>query len=208
MVLHVREADSKNNLKSRFFVPTIAGQLPDVTSDQLFGDFVLDVNQEDWMQIELLPHSALPEIKQEITNIESILHPGKGVSLLWGYESRHVRKKWDAGKTAISFETFAAKINAIRVGAIRMCSSPEKFIKNGFAIHSDNWMYFGTLEHNFVKNLGIKQFDCVDYELMSILNGYEMVLVDWCNARIITSEMREEEGTGLNQSEQGESSMF
>jgi hypothetical protein len=169
------------------FTATIAGSMPEVVESSDYSDFGVDILEEEWRQVEMLPASYLPMVNEEIAVIEGILRPGKGVSVLKGYGTRHMRERIGGGGLNISLEEFCKVVDASKFSSLRFNGSG--YVRNGFVLQSAGFTYYGTVVGGVVKDLCVYRFDCADYELFNVLSSFDMMMVHWCKGRIFTSEV-------------------
>lgn len=179
LTLHVQHATQVNSNQLRYPVPTII-ELPVIGPNSSESHFVLELDETDWRQIEFLPNAILPEIEETIKTVEAILK-GQPEPLL-GYEQQHGR--FIPNPLALPFDGFYELVNGIEKGVVQI--SDHGFVQNGFAIRSDSYTYYGVQENGIIQALSITQFDSFDDELMAVLNGYELVMCDWCNANVLS----------------------
>jgi hypothetical protein len=196
--LVVVEPELAGKFVKEYFTATVAGSMPEVDSDSHYSDFGVDILAEEWRQVELLPASCLAMVNEEIAVIEGILRPGKGVSVLKGYERRHVRERIGSAGLNISLVEFCKVVDSVKLGSLRINGG---YVRNGFVLKSVGFTYYGTEEGGVLKDLCVYKFDCADYEFFNVLSSFDLLMVHWCKGRIFTSEVNEkgkvtEESTG------------
>lgn len=189
LTLVVVEPELAHETTFRFFHPTVAGIIPASVSEIEHNGFIVDMAADEWRQVELLPSSFLPLVTAELEIIESIRNPGKGISVLSGYKKRHIREKINPEINNISLEEFCKLLGDHKRGAVIIHSS--KFVKDGFAIQSGSFTYYGTMQENVIKDLCVHAFDFPDSELLTVLSTFDLLLVNWCEGGIITAEVTE-----------------
>lgn len=198
--LVVVEPERTGEFVKEYFTATVAGSMPDIVATSNYpGEFGVDILEEEWRQVELLPANYLTMVNEEIAVIEGILRPGKGVSVLKGYEKRHVRENIIVGGLNISLDEFCKVVDASKLGWLRF--NVGKYVRNGFVLKSAGFIYYGTVEWNVILDLCVHKFDYADYELFNVLSSFDLLMVHWCKGRIFTSEVSEkgevsEEPTG------------
>src|ERR1700754_1523580 len=122
--------------------------MPETSESSLFDGFVLEMVPEYWRGIELLPVSMMEQVKEDVGVINGILHPEKKYDRLVGYVSRHVREKIGLNNLGISFDEFCKVVGEIEKGGVKVSG----FVKNGFALRSMNYEYYGVMEEGVIKS--------------------------------------------------------
>jgi hypothetical protein len=168
-----------------YTLPTISNEVPSTVDTKLFDDFVLELHEDDWRQIEFLPIDILPAIQGEMAAVEAILFPEDETERSFGYNSIHVRSKIGSRHLKIPFSDFCQLITVESKGSIAF-SGYSGFVENGFAVHSNNYTYYGTLEGDVIKELGLQRFESVDDEFALVADKFELLLVSWCRGQITT----------------------
>jgi hypothetical protein len=191
LVLKVRDAGLPTQPNGLYFIPSIAHGRPEASTNSLFNEFIAEITGEGWRQIELLPASALQPVEEELAAINSILHPDYPVNLLLGYEKIHVREKIAMEQCNVSFDELCKVVNGIEKGGLRFPVDDGGVVKDGFALRSLNYEYYGTIKNGIVKTLCLKDFDSADDELLDVLTAFGLILVIWCEGKMISPEMSE-----------------
>lgn len=183
LTLHVQEPSSIDPAIVGSNYPTVSNNIPELTVEPLFTDFILDLTKEQWRQLEFFHISFLPIIQEEMLKIEPILSPGEGVNTLIGYKNVHVRAIEMKQRLAVFLHEFCDRIHVQKKGSIRF--TEEGYVKNGIALFSGNYTYYATINSETIEELYLESFDCVDEEFCEIVSSYELLLADWCNTKII-----------------------
>ena len=174
----------------RFSIPTISNETPALQTEKTFIDFTLELPEDNWRQIEFLPLSLLPAIQEEMKEVESILFPDDETETKYGFDKIHVRNKIGFHHLNISFEEFCEVVNAIHKGAIHITIHGETgFVKNGFAIKSSGYVYYGTMENDYIKELCLEKFESMDDEIGAVCSKYNLVMVSWLEGSITTYDL-------------------
>lgn len=186
--LWLSKVEKLNPNNIRFSIPTVSNETPALCTEKVFTDFILELHEDAWRQIEFLPLSILPTINEEMSAVEAILFPeDETKSTQYGFDKIHVREKIGEHHLNISLEEFCEVVNAINKGSIYMTIYGETgFVQNGFAIKSANYTYYGTLENNFIKELCLESFENMDDEMSLACSRYNLVFVSWCIGSITT----------------------
>ena len=188
LTLHVQENEQVEATSVGSPVATSAWPLPERSTENLFDEFVLDLSPDQWRQIEFLPVSMQEVVQQEMKEIEPILHPGKGENPLLGFHNTYIRNVIGNQNNVIPFNEFYSLVNGREKGALRFCVSENQYMQHGFALHSDNYLYYGTVQNGQIRDLCISQFDAFDEELFVVLNHFRLLMADWCEGRIVSGD--------------------
>jgi hypothetical protein len=183
LTLHV-ESPSSILLPLGHNYPTICNEFPSVSSTEpIEHDFYLDLQEENWRQFEILPLSILPAVKEQIDQIISILSSSGNANSLHGYFDIHTRTNTRQKPLNISYESFCEQMNISQRGAIRI--GQGRFVKNGFALKSDNYTYYGIQNDGIIEELNLESFESMDEEFFNLVLNYEVLLADWCGGNLI-----------------------
>ena len=184
LTLHVLNKDQVQQATLGYVVPTRHATRPLTTPTPFYQQFTLNITTDDWLQIEFLSAQSIPVIQEELALIDPIILADNGFNPLLGYENMHVRNLTDKLGVAIPFDAFCAAIPVNQKGNIRLAG--DDFIKNGFALRTDNYEYYGTVENNLISHLCLTTFDCIDDEFMQVATTWDLALVNWCQGSITT----------------------
>jgi hypothetical protein len=187
LTLQVQQAAQMDARQLKYNLPTICNELPATGASSLYHDFTLEIQEEDWRQIEFLSLRQSETIDEAVKTIETIVS-GQPNPLL-GYEQQYIRDNGLHPGLAISFEEFCDQLVHPVKGSIFY--NKVGFVQNGFAIRSDSYIYYGIQENGLIQILCLQQFDWADDEFMHVLSTYELSLVDWRNASRISAEAGE-----------------
>jgi hypothetical protein len=178
LTLHVLNKDQLQQAPLGHYVPTRHASSPLTTPAPFYQQFSLDITLDDWLQIEFLPVQSLPVIQEELAQIDPILLADNGFNPLLGYKNIHIRNVTAQLVVDIPFDAFCAAIQVNQKGNIRLAG--DDFIENGFALRTDNYEYYGTVENNRITHLCLTAFDCIDDEFMQVATTWDLALVNWC----------------------------
>jgi hypothetical protein len=168
-----------------YTLPTISNELPSTVDEKLFDDFVLELHEDDWRQIEFLPIDILPAVQEEMAAVEAILFPEDETESSLGYNSIHVRSKIGSRHLTIPFSDFSELVGVESKGTIALSGHPG-FVKSGFAVRSKHCTYYGTLKDDIILELCLQQFESVDDEFATVADKFKLLLVSWCRGQITT----------------------
>lgn len=170
------------DLPGLFTVPSSAyGALSYVEKNA--GENIFTLTPDDWRQFEFLRVDQIALIQAEIENVDRIINPIVPVNTLLGYQENHIRSEALNNSLKISFEEFVELVEASDAGFVSV--KPDHMIENGFSINSERYIYYGRLDENVIVELAIHGFESVDDEVLLITSRLGLVLVDWCNARLL-----------------------
>lgn len=184
LTLHVVENELSEAHVNRYNVATYPAGNFEADDKPLFADFTLDITTDDWLQYQFLPVSALPIIQEEIAQISPLLTTDSSNNPLLGYSDSHIRQQTAPISVNIPLTEFCEQMQVQSVGNIRF-RGDTSYIQNGFALQTDNYLYYGLLQNDHITHLCLTYFDCIDDEFMLLTTNYRVALVDWCGARII-----------------------
>jgi hypothetical protein len=182
LTLHVLGKDQLQQVTLGHNVPTRHATSAQLTSTPFFQQFTLDITTDDWLQLEFLPVSAMPQIQEEMALIDPILLMESRSNPLMGYGNIHIRQQTTHFGADIPFDAFCAALPNLKKGNIRL--DGKDYIENGFALQSDNYTYYGTLLNNRITHLCLLEIDGIDDEFTQLATTWELLLVDWCKASI------------------------
>lgn len=177
----IEKLDPKDIL---FSTPTISNEIAPLTDKPLYQDFELKILEDNWRQIEFLPLSVLSVIQEEMADIEKIIFPENDEEKP-GFKEIHVRKRIGAHHLSIPFNEFCELAGIKEKGLLKFWDH-EGYVENGFALRSDNYTYYGTLQGDMIKELCLDDFESAETEFYQIAAQYKLVLVDWCRGQIST----------------------
>jgi hypothetical protein len=183
LTLHILEKDQWTDERLQFNVPTRHAYHALTVNTPVFDEFILDISEDDWRQVEFLPTTALPAIQEEITLIQPMLVTDLPGGLLWGYENLYERQKTADFPLRISLTDFCTTVQAQKMGGVRMYGNA--FVQQAVAIESLNYTYYGMLDGDELVSLCLPAYDSIDDEFMNLVTTYNLVLADWCNARVV-----------------------
>lgn len=167
----------------RYSIPTIANELPETDSIELFSDFRIELNADDWRQTEFLAMNILPTVLLEIGQIEAITTDEANKNIL-GYDRIYVRhlKRQQLG---ISFDDFCNHIGILKKGSVFIVNADlSGFIKNCFTIQSATTTYYGIVRDGLIDELYLYEQHESNPETERIVFRYNLLLVDWCSLQL------------------------
>jgi hypothetical protein len=182
LTLHVEESQILNQNIGNYY-PTICKGLPASSKFTIFNDFQLEIPADKWRQYQFLPPSLLNAAQEEIEQIIQILFPESNRNNLHGYFDVHVRKNIKNEPLNFPLDSFCERMNIREKGGVLITQG--EFLKDGFALRSDNYIYYGTVVENKIEELNLESFESADEEFFEVATIYELLLADWCNAKLI-----------------------
>jgi hypothetical protein len=186
LILWLKKVISVNPKDIRYSIPSIANELPNLSTGLLFHDFTLTIHEDDWRQTEFLPRDILPTIQEEMKKVEEIIFPKDDPdfdSTLNGFDSIHVRTGINRRLLNIPVTDFLQKVSILQQGNLAV-QGYAGFVENGFAFKSSSYTYYGTIGGGTINELCLDFFDSMDDEINSVLTEYNFLLVSWCRGSI------------------------
>lgn len=174
LTLHVIEPTTPFD---KFMVPTISVPLP-VFTENANGGFAIVMAPEDWRQLELLPVAQLELIQEEMIVIEERLSAMEEDAGLLGYDTIHERIRIEDVYLNIPFDEFFQFVNGQQKGSVHL-------VPDSFVICSENYHYYGIVKDGIILSLCLQQFESAEDEFAGVVEKYELLLADWCSAKII-----------------------
>ncbi len=187
LTLEVRRADHTYQEESRFNLPSVCKELPTIGGECLYDEFTLEVDKDDWRQIEFLPLSRSTEIEEAIKWIETILT--RQPNPLLGYEQQHSRHDAAQPGLSIPWGAFCDLVPNPVLGNVVL--NNNELVQDGFAIRSEGYTYYGIVRDGLIQTLCLTEFDSADDEFMQVIGMYQLTMVDWCGARRMSAEVGE-----------------
>lgn len=154
-----------------------------INKEKNLDENVFRLSEDDWRQFEFLKADQVELIQAELESVATIVNPAVPANTLLGYLHIHIRNLALNNSLNIPFSDFAELVGAIDSGYVSI--KEGQVVENGFSLQSDRYIYYGRVVDNYIVELGIHGFDSVDDEVMMITSEYGLVLIDWCNARLL-----------------------
>lgn len=171
----------------RFTTPTISNEFPQLMPKTKETEFDIFIHEDDYRQNEFLNLSSLPKIEEEFNGIKEIWanHSKKNDEYTL-FKNCHVRKTIASPNLKVNFNELMALLNCNSVGQVIINGN---FLRNGFAIKTDNTTYFGTLNDDTVIELCIAQWnDNTTNEILNIDKAFGLLFVNWYHCDLIKNE--------------------
>lgn len=163
--------------------PTVVGKQPRIIKSEGKQEKMLELHDYKWRQIEFLPAISLPIIHEEVAAMEATLQSDFPIDNLLGYRTQYVREKTKEQTVQIPFLEFCSLVNIQDQGNLSMANSG--WISDGFWLRTENHVYYGVKADNSIQHLCLATFNYTDEELISVLLTYGLVLVDWCERKLL-----------------------
>lgn len=171
-----------------FSLPTISGNIPtDITKDALFNDFVFTMHEDNWRQYEFLNQSNYPLIDLEIEKINEIKsqHVKEVDKSLTAFTKCHLRNTLNNPELNIELAELQSLLKSNETGSFAL-KGYEGFTPRSFSLKTSETTYYGILEGQNIKLLGIANFsENTIQEINAIIQKFELIFVDWCNGETI-----------------------
>lgn len=145
-----------------------------------------------WRQIEFLPKDELPKIEANFTEIDNIISSEK--NSLSGYYSQHVRSDIDGHQLDVPMEQLEALIHLRKSREVAI--NNQGCIKDAFAVYTDLNIFYGIVEDGIIRQLCLYNFDCMNEEILNVMDAFSLLLVDWPNVGVFGSEMEDDTAKG------------
>ncbi|WP_145717940.1 hypothetical protein [Chitinophaga japonensis] len=181
LMLHVQKAAQFQTFKS--LVPTRAALLPVAVVPSIAHDSTLTITPDEWRQLEFLPADLQPVVEEEILLIEAVMQRVPDDNALLGYDTVHIRERIGTTPLRIPFDNFYQSVKGKEKGVVRL--DDHAVIEHGFFIRSEHYVYYGVMEGEDIVQLCLRTFDSADDEFSSVVEGWDLVLVDWCGGRVV-----------------------
>lgn len=191
LTLKVQQENLLRNLMP-FQVPTIAADLPPVTASRKAPDlshipaapaslsdmhaFILE--DDDWRQVELAPADYLSIVTGELHVVQQLLTDMPDA--LKGYKRQYTRSARLERTLELPWTTFLAQLENPVMNSLYV--KQHGWVENGFAIVSAHHTYYGIIENELIRVLCLSAMDAMDDELMSLMESFKLLLVDWRGA--------------------------
>jgi len=188
LTLQVQSVVNGEGKIAAFDTPTASNELPVIGDAPLYADFAVELKTAEWRQIEFIRVEQLKRLEDAIQSIETILN-GQPNPLL-GYKRQYLRDDGELGGLGIPWVDFCSLLANPSYGTVLLNNDGP--VRDSFVIRSDNYTYYGIMDNNLIRSLGITAFDSADDEFMQVLSKFGLLLVDWCNARMISAEINTE----------------
>lgn len=174
---------------NRYLIPTIPyNNLETKEGSSLTGN-ALQLPMEGYRQMEFLPQNLLENIQEEMNSIEKIIHPEITYNALSGYLECYHRSSVFDRALAIPYKDLLSTLPIEREGIIII--DDRKKVINGFSIITTWHKFYGIVIDGIVRELSVEGFECLDDEFISLISSFNLVLADWCNAKLIMQDTRQ-----------------
>jgi hypothetical protein len=188
LTLHVRSAnETQVDSPLKYNLPTICNTLPGVGENNFNSAFILEMEADEWRQIEFLSVDQLEPTINALGTIEAILM-GQGNPLL-GYEQQYIRTSEHSFDLSISLNEFYSLFPGHEKGHIFL--KGVGIARDGFAIRTSMYKYYGLISNGIIRTLGITEFESAEDEVMKIMTSFNLFLVDWCRTIRISAGVDE-----------------
>ncbi len=181
ILLTVSEVADFNN-EERFSVPTMAIPDPAISIYSEDNAKLLSILKEDWRQMEFFSITIKDLVREEINAIEKTLLPENSPSPLLGFLQIHQRLLVSDHWLEIPFEKFCAILKIKDSGRVIMNTG---FVIDSFFIQTENNTFYGICKNGTILTLCLHDFESVEEELMKVMEQFGLLMVDWCNAKML-----------------------
>jgi len=169
--------------KLRYSLATISNDFPTVHSESIqeYAE-VLELAEDDWRQIDILPRTVLPEVDSNLTAIAAI-HRNNDTG--YGFSDIHVRQGLDHpfhDNPLTMADLMACLPEAQQLAGVRITYPATAMVDQGFAIRLPSQLIvYGNVVDGLIDHLAINDPNSQTAlaELDSLLSHYELIVVDW-----------------------------
>lgn len=190
ITLCLKKAKASNPQDPYYHVPSVAACQPDTDIETEFFDFTYELNDKDWRQHEFIPKVDQPCVEIELHSIRMIWEHYRLLTENGSYifSRTHVREKIGTPCLQLKLKELQAFTGNVQIGALKL-SSQNEYIENGFAIPTDDGIFYGTALGETIitlcfhaKNIipSLKSLEITQ----KIAKQYNLIFVDWCKCEI------------------------
>lgn len=184
LVLKMRKIEKINPNDLWYSTPTISNEFPQTVAKTEQTDFDIQIHEDDYRQNEFLNLNSQPLIEKEINGIKDIWDNHSKKSDDYNlFKNCHVRNVIGTPNLAINFNNLKSLLKCNSVGQVLVNGDA---LLNGFAIKTENTIYFGVLNTDIVTELCILQWnDNSITEILEINKAFDLLFVNWYHCDII-----------------------
>lgn len=166
----------------QFPVPSIAAEIPVSSSLRPFEEFNLTIHPNEWRQIEFLPSGSRQMIQEEMAPISRILEAdSRG-----GFPDIHVRTLIGKELLNINWDDFIRDLGTVSRGSVSF-QNTSGYLRNGFALRCGNLLFYGIKKNEQIAELCLSYLTDEENISAYLQERYNLILVSWCDSRIIGS---------------------
>ena len=167
--------------------PTLSGEIPQTKAITKQTAFDIHIFQDDYRNREFLNLNLLPQVEVEFMGIKNIWDNNSKKSREYTlFQHCHVRKTVGEANLNIDFNELKDFLKCPSTGQIIINGEA---LSNGFAITTENTIYYGTLNNDTVIELCISQWNNNSInEIIRINKAFNILFVDWYNCNLVKNE--------------------
>ena len=187
LVLKIRKVYRMNPNEIWFTMPTISSEFPPLSPKLKDTEFDLHIHEDVYRQKEFLRPEALAKIEIEFKGIKDIWANFSKKSDEYSlFRKTHVRKTIGKPSLEIHFNGLKSLLECTNEGQVII---NNQRLQNGFSLETANTTYFGTLDHDHVRELCIAiSNDKSILEILEINKVFNLVFVNWYYCDLIKSD--------------------
>lgn len=181
------------NNENSFPISTICNIIPKVVETTINNDY-LEIYQDDWRQIDILPNELTNSILTNLMIIKEIHNNYRIISNdLILYERIHIRENVDDPfyDYKLNFSSIKNELKIKKEYNTIKFKDQDGAIPNSFAFQlTKNLILYGVFENEHVKtisimNVGKNVIEKIPVNLSAFLKRHNLLIVDWCEFHII-----------------------
>lgn len=187
LVLKMRKIEKINPNDIWYTTPTISNEFPQTVATTKQSEFDIHILEDDYRHREFLNLNSLPLIEEEFIGIKNIWdNDSKKSDDYTLFKNCHVRKVIGIPNLTINFNKLK---NILKCSSTGQVIINGETLLNGFAITTENTIYFGTLIIDKVTELCISQWnENSTNEILDINKAFNLVFVNWYHCDIIKND--------------------
>ena len=162
------------------YIPAIGSLVAEMDNDSTLPSdpYVLTIEETDWRQVELAAEDCLSVVTGDLHSVQQLLT--EQPDALTGYSQQHTRSQQLKETLLIPWSDFLNRLDKPVIGPLYLRRSG--WVENGFTVASAHHTYYGVSVNEYIQVLCLPIMPAMDDELMTIIEHFRLLLVDWCGA--------------------------
>ncbi|MFX1256060.1 MAG: hypothetical protein ACFFCZ_30915 [Promethearchaeota archaeon] len=185
-----------------FSMPTIEDALPGIVESSTSDIASLEINEDDWRQLEFISRDHQENIVKEMKQIQQIFDneaveikiEAETVPLL-AFKEIHIRQLIPRPiSKPFTFNKLSEYFNANLIKGDLKFKDYSGIVENAFYIKIEGIEYYGQIENNNIVVLCLYNADSKEdlknavTKLTNLLSSENLLLVDWMRRRVISNK--------------------